>query len=288
MKKTVLCVPLLITLGVAAATADELTSQPAFVFTGPPNYLQWSGFYFGLNGGYGWSNSSVSYTPNDPAAAAGTIGGVGRGQSIPSTDFRMDGGLFGGQAGFNYQVTSLWLVGLEGDYQWSNFKGTAYSSFTLGSVGATTMAVNETVKSFGTLRARIGAMPVGGPLLLYGTAGLAVGQVSDNFTVGNPLVTGTGSVSSGGFSYLCVAGGPPCFAGSSSKTTWGWVGGAGAEYALTTNVTFKAELLYMNLGVPTGTAVAQNVLPGTAPASFTPGLSSVSVVFMRGGVNLRF
>jgi outer membrane immunogenic protein len=288
VKKTLLSVPVLLALGVAAATADELTSAPAFIFTGPPAYLQWSGPYVGLNGGYGWSNTSVNYTPNDPASAAGTIGGIGRGQAVPSTSFATDGALFGGQVGFNWQVTSLWLVGLEGDYQWSNFKGTGFSSFTLGNVGATTIAGSETVKSFGTVRARIGVMPVGGPLLLYGTAGLAVGQVSNNFTIANPLLAGAGSVSSGGFSYLCTAGGPPCFAGSTSKTNWGWVAGAGAEYAMTTNLTLKVELLYMNLGVPSATLVAQNVVAGTAPASFTPGLSSIGIVFMRGGVNFRF
>ncbi len=291
MKKAVLCVSLVFAFGNAAAMADEMTSAPAYYISLPTPTLQWSGLYFGINGGYGWSNSSVSLAPNDPAALLGTSGGGGtgiHGQAIPSTNFTIDGALAGGQIGFNYQITPLWLVGLEADYQWSDFKGSATTSaFRLGSVGTTNMLFDETVKSFGTVRARMGVIPAA-PLLLYGTAGLAYGQVSDDLTVANPLASGTGSLSAGGFSYLCSAGGPACFAGSSSQTLWGWTAGAGAEYALTSNLILRGEASYVNLGVPSGTALAQRTVAGTSAASFTAGFSSVSFVFARGGLSFKF
>jgi opacity protein-like surface antigen len=104
------------------------------------------------------------------------------------------------------------------------------------------MTATETVRSFGTFRARLGALPFQS-LLLYGTAGLAIGQVSENLT----LTSGsTVARTSGGYGYSCTAGNA-CFAGSASQTRVGWAAGAGAELALTTNLTLKGEALYVHL-----------------------------------------
>jgi outer membrane immunogenic protein len=65
-------------------------------------YYNWTGFYAGINGGYGWGTSNWS----DP----------------PGTSVKPKGGLFGGTLGYNYQVGSL-VYGLEGDFDWSGVKG---------------------------------------------------------------------------------------------------------------------------------------------------------------------
>lgn len=287
VKKGVLCVTALLTLGIASAGAEELPVAPSGFITKVP-YLAWSGYYVGLNGGYAWGDAPDSYFPNDPAAALGTCGGGGtapnKGQCIPSASFNRDGPLFGGQAGFNWQITSLWLTGVEADYQWADLKGTGLSPFRLGSIGFTNLAASQTVQSFGTLRFRVGAIPLP-PLLLYATAGLALGEVNENLAIASPATAG---LSAGGFSYFCTAGALNCFAGSSSKTLWGWSVGSGAEYAITGNVTFKTELLYVHLEAPSATATAQGVIGATAPASFTATFSPVYFMAVRGGVNYRF
>jgi outer membrane immunogenic protein len=274
-------------LGRVDADADEMTSPPAAVITAPASSLQWTGFYIGGNGGYGWSSSSVAYTPNDAAASAGTCGGVGHGKCIPGQDFLTRGPLAGGQIGFNWQINGLWLVGVETDYQWASLTGTATSSFSLGNVGNTTMVADQSIKSFGTTRIRMGVI-LSNPLLLYGTGGLAYGQVSENFKVGNPVSAGSDSLASGGFSYVCSAGNPACFAGASSKTMIGWTVGGGAEYALTNNLIFKSEILYVNLGVPAGTVVAQGAAAGTTPSSFAANLSPAGFIVARGGLDFKF
>lgn len=274
-------------LGEEDADADEMTSAPAVVITAPASSLQWTGFYIGANGGYGWSSSSVAYTPNDAAAGAGTCGGVGHGKCIPSEDFLTSGPLAGGQIGFNWQINELWLVGAETDYQWANLAGTATSSFSLGDVGNTSMVVDQSVKSFGTARLRMGVIPLS-PLNLYATGGLAYGEVSENFNVGNPVSAGSAALSSGGFSYVCTAGEPACFAGTSSKMMVGWTIGGGAEYALTNNLIFKSEVLYVNLGVPSGTIVAQSAAAATTPSSFAASLSPAGFIVARGGLNFKF
>jgi outer membrane immunogenic protein len=284
VRKSLLGIAILLVLGISVAVAEEMTVAPAYHITGPVALLPWTGVYFGANGGYGFANSSIAYLPNDPASLAGTCGGTGHGQCIPSADFHRDGALAGGQVGFNWQVNPFWLIGVETDYQWSNFKTTTLSNFHLGNVGVTGMITDESVTSFGTLRLRVGVLPVTA-LLLYGTGGLAYGHIGTDYNV--PAV-GTGAVTAGGFSYSCVAGGPACFAGASSKTAVGWTAGAGGEYAITNNLTFKAELLYVVLDAPGGTAVAQGTTAGTVPASFTVNFSQAHFAALRVGANLRF
>lgn len=290
MKRHVLCVVALLTLGAVGAAADEMTSAPALVITGPATTLHWTGFYIGGNGGFGWANSAVAYTPNDPAAQLGTCGGyrpnsrTAASQCIPGTDYYMNGPEAGGQIGFNWQLNAYWLVGAEADYQWSDLKGTASTSFRLGGASTTSMAVNESVNSFGTVRARMGVIPVS-PLLLYGTGGFAYGRVSDNL---NAVPSASGAIpTTGGFSYVCTAG-VSCFAGSSTKTAIGWTAGAGAEFAILNNVTLRTEVLYVHLGAPTGTAVAESAAAGATPSSFTAAFPPAHFVIVRGGLNLNF
>ncbi len=285
MKKSIACIAALLAFGLTGAMAEEMAVPPSQFITARVPYLAWTGFYVGINGGFAWGNSSVAFAANDAAALAGTCGGGGapKGQCITSADFRRDGPVAGGQFGFNWQVNSHWLVGAEADYQWSNLDGSVNSSFRLGNVGATNMAANQTVESFGTVRARAGVV-LAPPLLLYGTGGFAFGQVHEHLSV--PAV-GTNGLSSGGFSYACTIG-MACFAGTASQIVLGWSAGAGAEYAITTNLIFRTELLYVHLSAPTATVTATGVAAGTTPASIAAGFSSVYFAVMRAGLNYKF
>ena len=289
MKKSIACIAALLAFGMAGATAEEMAVPPSQFITAAVPYLAWTGLYVGINGGFAWGNSSVAFTANDAAALAGTCGGGGapgapKGQCINSVDFRRDGAVAGGQFGYNWQVNSHWLVGAEADYQWSNLDGSVSSSFRLGNVGATNMVASQTVDSFGTIRARAGVV-LAPPLLLYGTGGFAFGQVHENLRV--PAVAPGGLSPAGGFSYACTIG-TACFAGSAAQTLFGWSAGAGAEYAITTNLIFRTELLYVHLNSPTVTATATAVTAGTAPASIAAGFSPVYFAVMRAGLNYRF
>jgi outer membrane immunogenic protein len=287
VKKSIACIATLLAFGMTGATAEEMAVPPSQFITASVPYLTWSGFYVGINGGFAWGNSSVAFTANDPAAQAGTCGGGGapgpKGQCISSMDFRRDGAVAGGQFGFNWQVNSQWLVGAEADYQWSNLDGSASSPFRLGNVGTTSMVASQTVDSFGTVRARAGAV-IAPPLLLYGTGGFAFGQVHENLSVPGVATKG---LAAGGFSYVCTIG-TACFAGAASQTLFGWSAGAGAEYAVTSNLIFRTELLYVHLSAPTVTATATAVAAGTAPASIAAGFSSVYFAVMRAGLNYKF
>jgi outer membrane immunogenic protein len=290
VKKSIFCLSALLALSATGALAEEMASPPSAFVTGRQPYLSWTGVYAGINGGYTWSNPNVSYVANDAASIAGTCAVPGGLKCIPTADFKRDGGLFGGQVGFNWQFNTLWLAGVEADYQWSDFTGTGYSPFHLGGVGTaavlSTMAAKETVGSFGTLRARLGALPFDS-LLLYGTGGLAVGQVKSSFSL-TAGASGGLPAAPGAFSYQCTAG-TTCFAGSSSQMLVGWAAGGGAELAITSNLTFKGEALYVHLEQPSATVTATAVNGfGPAPSSFTGTFGYVYFIVARGGLNYRF
>ena len=94
MKKLLLASAAVMTLGVTAASAADLSGRKTMPYKALP-YTQtynWSGFYLGVNGGGGWGDSDSS----------------GR-----------FGGLVGGTVGYNYQVSQA-VFGLEGDIDRSN------------------------------------------------------------------------------------------------------------------------------------------------------------------------
>ena len=284
VSKSILGIIALLVLGTAGATAEEMATPPSQFISRALPYLPWTGFYAGINGSYAWGNSSVTFAPNDPAAQSGTCGagGTPKGQCIPSQDFHRDGPLAGGEFGYTWQFNSHWLVGGEADYQWANFTGAVNAPFRLGNVGNTNMMVSQKVDSFGTVRARMGVVLLPA-LVLYGTGGFAYGEVSEDLNV--PPGPGGTLPPVGGFSYSCVAGSGPCFSGSSSKTLPGWTGGAGADYAITGNLIFRTEVLYVHLNSSTATVRATGV---ANPASFTANFSPVYFATARFGLYWRF
>ena len=99
----------------------------------------------------------------------------------------MDGGLFGGQIGYNARYNN-WILGLEADFQGTGQRGG--SSFCLTAacpLGSTVITSDFHLRWFGTLRGRAGLL-VDPNLLLYATGGLAVGEIGADYTAS---VTGT-------------------------------------------------------------------------------------------------
>jgi outer membrane immunogenic protein len=169
-------------------------------------------------------------------------GGWGRSQWDGLDTFDVSGGLIGGTVGYNWQFGQA-LIGAEGDIDWSGIKGT---TTVLCPGGCETRN-----KWLATVRGRLGY--AFDRFLPYFTGGLALGDI--NATLPVPVLPG-GSVSSAG-----------------------WTVGAGLEVGLVSNVSLKAEYLYVDLGnfncgLNCGLAPGGNV-------SFTTSV-------FRGGANLRF
>lgn len=117
---------------VSASAADIPLKAPAPAYYAP--YFSWTGFYAGINGGYGWSDSFAD---------------------------NAKGGVYGGQVGYNWQIGSF-VLGVEGDFQGTTIKATE----TIGAVTA-----EGKIDAFATVRGRIGY--AFNRALIYGTGGWA-------------------------------------------------------------------------------------------------------------------
>jgi outer membrane immunogenic protein len=274
MKRILIAGAAMATLLATNALAADLAPRPYVKapIVVDPGY-NWTGFYVGINGGYSWGRATETVTLFAPFPA-----------TLATFRQNVNGGLFGGQIGYNWQVNPKWVLGLEADVQWTGERGRSIND--LGSVRTTlpggdfnlvtTASLNNETKLpwFATFRGRAGVL-ADPSLLLYGTAGLAVGELK--FTT-QPTVTG--QIFGPGAVGTVPAGPPVTIVGaalSGSETRVGWTAGAGLEKKFAPNWSAKLEYLYVDLGKTT-------YFGGTAnSASF-----SFHDHIVRGGINYQF
>jgi outer membrane immunogenic protein len=116
-------------LGTASALAADL---PARTYTKAPVVspgYNWTGFYVGAMGGYGWSENV-------------NVGGF----TIGTNDIK--GGFAGGTLGYNWQAAgSPFVFGIEADGAWSDIK---FAETDLG------VTFEDRIRSFGSVTGRLG------------------------------------------------------------------------------------------------------------------------------------
>jgi outer membrane immunogenic protein len=246
--------------GLTFSVARALSDQPP-----PPGYLtsapaaSWTGFYAGLNAGYGWDASPNVYTTAAPlltrfdnlvdlnwgyAPGSLTHAGASALASTGVADTAGSGGIGGGQIGYNFQFNNF-VAGLEADIQSARIAGRgSFAGAALAGVnvfGADTALTSvEHAKSLdwlGTVRGRLGYL-VTPTLLAYVTGGLAYGGVSASTNIHEQWsgpAYGSGLRSSGAVGHF-------------SDTRVGWTLGGGLEWMFAQNLSLKAEYLYYDLG----------------------------------------
>jgi high affinity Mn2+ porin len=165
--------------------------------------LDWTGLYVGAHAGFGRGSSTAVLA--DPAT---------------STTSNAFGGLIGGvQAGYNYQLPSGMLLGVEADMSFPNY---LTSNSVVSSLATVRSDVTEQSDYMATARGRVGY--VAGPWLVYATGGLA--WAGERF-LNTPAI------------------------GSNEKTLHtrlGWAAGAGVEYAFAPHWSLRLEYLYSQFG----------------------------------------
>jgi outer membrane immunogenic protein len=286
-------------LGIGAASAADLPVK-ALPYTAAASVFSWSGFYAGVNAGYGWGNTSPAVDANlsDPATAsflnqAGVLGGPAFSRPF-ATSFHERGGIVGGQGGYNWQMSSNWLVGLEADIQYAHISGSSTETiFLLPNVFFNNFPFNlntdSTLNWFGTVRGRLGLL-ASPNLLIYGTGGLAYGQTKSSGSVllSPAGLAGTNRVA-GGLTFNCSSSGLPttCYSGSDSQTSLGWAAGVGAEYHIGGNWTAKLEYLHVDLGRQTVRMISPS--PPSSPGVFMSyGFDPERLDTVRLGLNYHF
>jgi outer membrane immunogenic protein len=175
-------------LSTTAALAADLPLPPeaAPVFT-------WTGFYVGVQGGWGWGESEVNIgNPDD-------------------NEFDIDGWLVGGFVGYNYQLASPVVIGVEGDLEGTGIEG--------NEVDPALGFVDTEVRLQGSIRSRIGY--AFDRLLPYLTSGFAYAKPdADSAAAGE----------------------------ADDDIEWGWTVGAGLEFAATDRLFVRAEYRFTDLG----------------------------------------
>lgn len=179
--------------GAISAHAADLSYRAPYTVNQPLDAYSWAGPYLGVNIGYNWGSVSRS-GGIDPSGVAGGV-----------------------QGGYNWQFGTPWVIGIEADIQASGADDT-FAAWKFSNPW------------YGTVRGRVG-YAFNQNLLVYGTGGLAFGELKAN-------VLGL----------------------SESNTSAGWAAGIGAEFMITKNLSAKAEYLYVDLdshnfvltGVPNG------------------------------------
>ena len=255
-----------------------------------PPVFSWSGFYVGFNSGYTGRNSSAFSTsavnlfdapeviPHlwGPASALGATGSVGT---------RLNGFFSGGQAGYNWQFSDLFVAGFEADLQGAGVRGGGgFTNLTPAAIyppflAATSVTVNRSLEYFGTVRGRLG-YAVTPTMLFYATGGLAYGGIATSTAVRQSLT-------------------PSLLLSANAKSDFfdnrvGWTVGGGVESALTSDLTAKLEFLYYDLGA------ANIAFPNSAPLIHTAIVGAGQVgdaissstrfngFVVRAGLNYRF
>lgn len=276
------------------ATAADVKGPPVAPARVSPS---WTGFYLGLNGGFGVSRSNITEIPIDPA----TTFPAGAGHLIVDpVSARVDpAGLVGGfQLGYNWHLNPTWLLGLEADIQGADIKDSVSAPVNMANFHPLfgNFSATQKIDWFGTVRGRLGYF-LHPDWMVYATGGLAYGQVKESANLALTFANTAIAFGVGGFSFACVnapvgpppfAGGPVCFDGSHSRTSVGWTAGAGTEFRLTQNMTAKVEYLYVNLGNENFNIPAVTLLgPGNA-SILRVSFDDAAFHLFRGGLNWRF
>jgi outer membrane immunogenic protein len=164
-----------------AADLQPPYKAPAPVYVAP---FSWTGFYVGVNGGYGWGKADLS-------SPAGSF----------TTDTQ-HGWLLGATLGYNLQ-TGNWVWGAEGDIDYTWIKGNAVNTVGTGCAGGGGCDIKNTF--FATARGRVGY--AWDRFLPYITGGAAFGSAKISAPSGDSSSkTNVGWTVGGGLEYAFLGG----------------------------------------------------------------------------------
>jgi outer membrane immunogenic protein len=229
----------------APANAADLPIAPSYKAPVAPAAPSWTGIYAGLGLGFRSSVSDPAATGIDSSLVPTSLaafcdrfadtGGCVTSEPVNDTAFRISP-----YVGFNWQLSPLWVVGVEGDVGFADKKtilpGIEYP--------LTVLNVQSPKDSFAvktnwdaSLRARLGVL-ANPSLMFYVTGGPSWMHIESTATCNSDPATG----------FCSPAGGlqPAVITHSTDKL--GWTAGGGAEALLSTNWFLRGEYRYSDYG----------------------------------------
>jgi outer membrane immunogenic protein len=234
--------------------------------------FNWTGFYLGGHAGGAWraaqgyGYSDANFHGFDPHS----FPGVGDSSAM--------GGIYGG---FNWQISSLWVVGIEADVSFVSLGDSSFLVTPPGSqpsvIAPSSATMSMDTDRLASVRGRVGF--AADNALFYVTGGVALAQVDYN----------------GRLAFSPLPGLTEAATLSSKVTVPGWVVGAGFEWAMPSNWTIRAEYLYYALN--TAKTLSADFLPKPCvtgdpvdkcdlPAKFA--WSDANIQVLRVGLGYKF
>jgi opacity protein-like surface antigen len=230
--------------GATSARYPAVPLLPLLYKSPPARYAyDWSAIYFGADGGFGLTMPTGTLSD-----AVGT--------PLAQYSYKVQGPVAGLFAGGNYQINKV-VLGVEGDWQWSNLIGNNQTLAPLGAAGVFPggpFTISTTIKDYAAVRGRVGyALD---RFLVFSTGGWAWGNPSTSYAL-------TGA---------------PSFVTNGGSST-GWTAGLGVDYAFTDSVFGRLEYRYTSLA----TAGFLSATINSAVAS-----AHLPVNDLRAGIAYRF
>ncbi len=239
MARTVLTAYLILTALAGHARAGGMLVEYA---DAAPQATQWTGCYGGGHFGGDWGTSD-KWIPRTP-------GGAFEGVSLGGHD--VEGFIGGVQVGCDYQLSNGIVLGIGGNYGWTDADGTHPSARETG------VFYHSETEGLGALTGRLGYAV--SDVLLYVEGGVAWERVSY-----------AASTTQIGTAYRAT------------DTRDGWIIGGGGEYAITEHLSAFVEYVHYDFGTERITLDPQYSFLPTAYVDID---DTANVV--RAGVNLRF
>ena len=258
-----------ITLGVVGAvciasiaSAADLPVKRPIVAAAP--VFSWTGFYVGGHAGALWTKADGRLDPLPNVPFFGVF---------PNSGDLNDTAFVGGvHVGYNWQLSPLWVVGIEADWSWTDAKGSfaqPWVSILTGVRPTTLTTMSMGPDWLATVRGRFGYL-ITPTALLYFTGGAAFADVDYSASATNEPPT----------TYIAAT--------SFSKTASGYVLGGGLEWALWSNWSLRAEYLFYHLN--TSAAALAFDTTGNFPPPLGSGFSwsDMDVHAVRFGASYKF
>jgi outer membrane immunogenic protein len=203
--------------GAGVAVAADFAVRPAPTaaapIASPPPYIsEWAGFYVGIHGGGGWAHESLELSEFDNV-------GFCNGMCVTPPNTSASGGIFGFQAGHNWQWGSV-VGGLEIDFSGADIRET--TTF-IAPFQPATATHNFKIDELASARFRLGYL-ISPNLLAFGTAGIGWGHFKFSTTATDAF---------GDFASV-----------AEENNEFGWVAGAGLEWKFASNWLLRGEWLH--------------------------------------------
>ena len=241
MKNFSLSILAVATLIAAPAIAADLPVKAPIA--APPVAPAWTGFYIGGAVGGRWSDTNWNTTCQETGQVGNTSCNVFPDRFVTNNPQRFNSSAFRGSiyGGYNWQVTPVWVLGVEGDFGWADNKKTnagipgLESPTVIGAPGLDQSSVKQTWD--GGIRGRAGYL-VTPSVLLFGTGGVSFTHIEASAHCGTLFSVG-----------WC---GIPANIGrtdTSSSDRVGWTVGAGIEAMIAPNWLLRGEYRYADYGV---------------------------------------